>query len=112
MTNFEIALRFTGLTPDELARRLDVPAQLIRSWIKGTRLPGRASVEYVARQMGVDAAFLLGVPALLPVAADGDCVLCPVLRTEPLPGVGARYCVVAPDGEVREVDLPAVHPQK
>lgn len=112
MTNFEIALRFTGLTPDELARRLDVPAQLIRSWIKGTRLPGRASVEYVARQMGVDAAFLLGVPAQLPVAVDEGCVLCPVLRTEPLPNVGARCHVVAPDGTVWRIDLPAVRLQK
>lgn len=94
MTNFEIARRYTGLSAVELARLLDVSPQQLNGWIQGTRVPSRTTVDRIAASMGVDAAWLLGVPQRLGVwdHIQQTVLPCPIMHSEFTP-VGVFYIV-------------------
>lgn len=99
MTNFEVARRFSGLSAADLARQLGVSPQQLNGWLHGDRLPNRASVESIAEKMDVDAAWLMGVPQMLPVTAQsGKVNSCPVIYSEKIPE-GVKYHVYVPDSD-------------
>lgn len=95
MTNFEIARRFSGMTSAALAEALGVSPQQVTNWATGLRTPSRNSVERIAGEMSVDAAWLLGVAQALPVldAVGGRVYQCPIMRSERLEGYGVFYVV-------------------
>lgn len=95
MTNFEIARRYVGLKGVELAKLLEVSPQQLNGWINGTRVPTRANAETYAGKMGVDAAWLLGVPQTLPVWSPENATVhqCPIMHTQAIDGYGTMYIV-------------------
>ena len=108
MTNFETAKAFAGLSAVELAGRLGVSPQQLNGWIKGTRVPNRNNVEFIARAMDVDPAWLLGVPQRLALIdpLTGAAYSCPILRSEDIDGYGVLYHVVLEEsGDVVPVIL-------
>lgn len=110
MTNFEIAKNFCGLSAVALAERLGVSPQQLNGWIKGQRTPSRTGVDQIAAAMGVDPAWLLGVPQRLPLAdpLTGDVYSCPIIRSEEIPGYGTLYHVhLSETGDIVPVILSA-----
>lgn len=95
MTNFEIARLYTGMSAVELARLLEVSPQQLNGWLKGIRVPSRTNVEYMAAKMGVDAAWLLGVPQSVLVIdhETGEWLMLPIIHSEAIDGYGVLYIV-------------------
>ena len=95
MTNFEIAKRFCGIPAAALAQRLGVSPQQLNGWLKGARVPSRTNVDEIAAAMGVDPAWLLGVPQRLPLIdpLTGDVFSAGIIRSEDIPDYGTLYHV-------------------
>lgn len=95
MTYFEIAKIFAKYTGTELAERLGVSPQHLNAWIKGSRVPNRNNVEYIASVLGVDPAWLLGLPQTMPVVdpLSGDVFTGRIMRSEAIDGYGELYHV-------------------
>lgn len=93
MTHFEIARRFAGLSGVELAGRLGVYPQQVQGWVSGSRTPSRSSVTGIASELGVDPAWLLGMPQQMAVIdpVDGSAITGDIMRTEMIPAYGVLY---------------------
>lgn len=90
MTNFEVAKNYTGLSAVALAERLGVSPQQLNGWLKGGRVPNRNNVEYIAKAMDVDAAWLLSVAQSVPVIdhATGTVYQCGIIHSESIADYG------------------------
>ena len=99
MDGLQKALSLRGMRQAELADTLGVSRQQVTEYISGRRSLGPTMLPKVAEALGVTHAYLRGIAECIPVYdyETGECVSCPIMVAEELPGYGEFYIVDHPE---------------
>ena len=99
MKELKKALYLRGMWQAELADTLGVSRQQVTEYISGRRALGPKMLPKVAEALGVTQAYLRGISECIPVYdyEAEECVSCPIMVAEELPGYGEFYMVDHPE---------------